>query len=1021
MIYTDQHWPEASSSHHRPNANDGSFTNNIGLQYAMSFSDDYDDISEVTDGLTGLGRTNESGSSAGDKAVKRRSSKACDQCRKSKCRCERSSPNEPCRNCVMLGTPCTFLGPSRKRGPPKGYIDAIEARLHQAEALVGIMLALAPTDSRAETLLSDIAQDPLAKEIIKRINNSPYGVKGRGESEGDRPKTRQSPVVFDDNTKQIKAESASNHPSNEWQDRVTAMLRTASRERFTDAPSQSQAPPLSAYSDTPGTVDRSLSPGRRQRRKVADMPGEGSSHNRLMSTSAPATVVSTPVFPSSRYGVSSSGSSRASSPRSLRPLAPTSPASNPNDRQVGMYTSGLSDGNVSGSDEDEFAGAMGQLSLNEDKQVRYHGKASGLHLLGAKERVDSRNEGGIWRFPKARVWPPLPLKAPIMLKEQEGEQLPPAEIQEHLLTVYFKHVHPFLPVVHKRAFYQALQADLSPENSPVSTSTPESERTSNLHKHRRVPPMLLFAMFAIASRYSNHPSNVPRPSSSSTMWGAGDIYLERAQNILDRSYVRSCPSTCQALLLLGYREVGIGAMASAWTYVGMAIRMAQDLGMYRSADGWARAELGGRIFGATELQERRRIWYACVLMDKYISAYIGRPLMISERDFDTPLPDDKESEDGGLSTDHVIPCFNAAAVLSGILSMIIQAIYAVRPVSSSRHEEAIFLEGILDKWYYGLPVHLQHDTQSFKTQTPPAHVLTLHMQYWCTVLLLHRPFIRHGPHTDEKLHHTSEISLSEKSYELCASAANHITSTVSLYLEKYTLERCPAFLCYYVFSASIMHIISISAFPGDPQARIALQKCFDALSAMQVVWPSSTRALELLQGSKIDITAASPLYSPQRRKRSWEHTIGPNVQVQDDYTQAPLRLETYGLNQYQNHSTYPSPTMDVGPVGGFQKWPEYHFDSTQITTYPLSTSVLPQTFGTELIEDRQSSMGYRSMSSAPNNINNSRNPNPQYWNDFSVFPQLQNYNNVPPHGINAHSMFLSKPYNNAYNNEDVRQ
>lgn len=50
---------------------------------------------------------------------------------------------------------CTFLGPSRKRGPPKGYIDAIEARLHQTEALVGIMLAT--TDTRAQSFLRDIA------------------------------------------------------------------------------------------------------------------------------------------------------------------------------------------------------------------------------------------------------------------------------------------------------------------------------------------------------------------------------------------------------------------------------------------------------------------------------------------------------------------------------------------------------------------------------------------------------------------------------------------------------------------------------------------------------------------------------------------------------------------------------------------------------------------------------------------------------------------------------------------------
>jgi len=51
---------------------------------------------------------------------------------------------------------CTFLGPSRKRGPPKGYIDAIEARLHQTEALLGIIISA--SDERAQSLLRDIAK-----------------------------------------------------------------------------------------------------------------------------------------------------------------------------------------------------------------------------------------------------------------------------------------------------------------------------------------------------------------------------------------------------------------------------------------------------------------------------------------------------------------------------------------------------------------------------------------------------------------------------------------------------------------------------------------------------------------------------------------------------------------------------------------------------------------------------------------------------------------------------------------------
>ena len=69
--------------------------------------------------------------------------------------------------------------------------------------------------------------------------------------------------------------------------------------------------------------------------------------------------------------------------------------------------------------------------------------------------------------------------------------------------------------------------------------------------------------------------------------------------------------------------------------------------------------------------------------------------------------------------------------------MIIQAIYAVRPVNS-RHGESVFLEGILDKWLYELPEHLRYEPTSSK-MVPLPHVLTLHMQYWCTVLLLHRP------------------------------------------------------------------------------------------------------------------------------------------------------------------------------------------------------------------------------------------------------------------------------------------
>jgi hypothetical protein len=152
-------------------------------------------------------------------------------------------------------------------------------------------------------------------------------------------------------------------------------------------------------------------------------------------------------------------------------------------------------------------------------------------------------------------------------------------------------------------------------------------------------------MFSVAARYtSTHDGD--KPPTETAMWPEGDVYLEDAKRLLDSSYSSSRPATCQALLLMGYREIGIGAMAQAWHYVGMAIRMAHDLGLHKNADQWTHG--GASLFSPIELQERRRIWYACVIMDKYVSSYIGRPLCIYEQDFDTELP--SANEVGASST-----------------------------------------------------------------------------------------------------------------------------------------------------------------------------------------------------------------------------------------------------------------------------------------------------------------------------------------------------------------------------------
>lgn len=171
---------------------------------------------------------------------------------------------------------------------------------------------------------------------------------------------------------------------------------------------------------------------------------------------------------------------------------------------------------------------------------------------------------------------------------------------------------------------------LNPD-SPYSPESQTSEGASPISpsarsRPKRVSNLLLLAMFSIAARYSARGNESVPPPQEGSMWTAGDTYLGDAKVILDSTYAASRPSTCQALLLMGYREVGIGAMAQAWLYLGMAVRMAQDLGLHKSAEKWS--TIGKNLFTSVELQERRRIWYGCIIMDKYLSTYIGQFLFL---------------------------------------------------------------------------------------------------------------------------------------------------------------------------------------------------------------------------------------------------------------------------------------------------------------------------------------------------------------------------------------------------------
>jgi len=266
-------------------------------------------------------------------------------------------------------------------------------------------------------------------------------------------------------------------------------------------------------------------------------------------------------------------------------------------------------------------------------------------------------------------------------------------------------------------------------------------------------------------------------------------------------------------------------------------------------------------------------------------------------------------------------------------------------------------------------------------------------------------------------------SIAEKNYELSVGAANHITSIAVLYMEKYPIKRCPVFLCYYIFTASVMHVTSLSTYSSDPQARMGLTKCMEVLSAMEIVWPSAARALELLRGSKVNIGSADlTAFTAQsvRQKRSAEQFLKDmepqQLQGPGDYG-APVNLRprnypsnfVYSLEGIPLQPSSQPPAVPYLPL--FERWPTDNGNNGVPFPNTLSTSVLPQIYSTGLFDER----GNRA--SANIDPNGSQNRYPQYWNDYSTYSQLGNHNGFheQPPPVHAHSstsqLFPSEQYN----------
>jgi hypothetical protein len=350
------------------------------------------------------------------------------------------------------------------------------------------------------------------------------------------------------------------------------------------------------------------------------------------------------------------------------------------------------------SDEDDEGDVTTSMVELDNGQQRYIGKSSGLPLTHTTEHATQLLLLGKEASPTAKDNVHVQVsKAPVSTHTiaqlnvpSWAYELPPANVATHFISLYFERIYPFHPIPHRALFMDRLQ---KPMNNPFL--------------------ILLNAIYALACKFSHD-------EAIRDLYGekrsAGRIFYDRAKAILNECFDESSHTTVEALIIMSQFQHGSGENMSSWLLSGMAIRMAQDLGLHRDMS-------KSKDSNGAENEARKRVWWACFFNDTMSSAVMGRPLSIDEKESDTQLLD--ESEICMVVHGVSVPVyFNAILRLFQIFRKILRAVYGLRannlnkvqrPLDQSFMDPA--LSGLLDAWTLQLHEQLRTKVEDLNMES----------------------------------------------------------------------------------------------------------------------------------------------------------------------------------------------------------------------------------------------------------------------------------------------------------------
>jgi hypothetical protein len=380
-------------------------------------------------------------------------------------------------------------------------------------------------------------------------------------------------------------------------------------------------------------------------------------------------------------------------------------------------------------------------------------------------------------------------RTPLEIPVYDSSDMSPSPLITHLCKLFFVNLGCCFPFLQRERFMRDLE-------------------------EKQVDAILVDAVCALAARFSTHPmlsrgGNQQKEGTEDRTKTqhpeAGQAFAQRAKSNIPDAF--PCPNVAvvQAALLLAYDEFGASRDSGLWMYLGIAIRMAQDLGMqtleglkYEGRNGitpkLVKTDPGNghaqiplerhpqhNQHMTSDEQEQRAVererldtFWSIFFLDRVISSGTGRPVTIRDRDIEICFPS-LDEVDPASGWPLPFPALIRIIHLYGRVTDLLNRVRDVSDITKDLQKQLDALENRLTEIYQNLSPKLHFNAVNFQQYVKfnqGTNFLLLHCWFHTLIVLLHQPTLL-------KPFEGSPQSLSANSRELSMSSAKTIADILS--------------------------------------------------------------------------------------------------------------------------------------------------------------------------------------------------------------------------------------------------